>query len=84
MDINEYALELLVRERIADMRERRERSSRIRAARPESQLLRLSLAHALIHLGHHVRRVVWPSRTTTAARDRVEARGTSTPGAVRG
>jgi hypothetical protein len=81
MDMNVYSLELLVRERIADMRERGER---IRAARPKSQLLRFALAHALIQLGRRVRRIAWPSRTTTEAADGIEARRTSTPGAVHG
>jgi hypothetical protein len=39
MDVNTYVLEILVRDRLAEMRARAEQASRVRAARQESQLL---------------------------------------------
>jgi hypothetical protein len=82
MDMNDYLLELLVRERLADMRERGERAHRILAARPESRSLFFALGHVFIQVGHRLRGVAWPSRTTTEAGGGGESR--RTPGAVRG
>jgi hypothetical protein len=57
MDMNEYALEVLVRDRLAELRAEGERSNRLRAARPASRPLRIALGHALIRMGYHLRGV---------------------------
>ena len=82
MDMNEYALEVLVRDRLAEMRDEGERSSRIRAASPESRPLRLVLGHALIRMGDRLRGPGAP-RVTTDAGGAVERRSSS-HGAVHG
>jgi hypothetical protein len=51
MDLTEYALELLVRDRLAEMRERREHWSRIEWMRRPPRSVRVRLGHALIRLG---------------------------------
>lgn len=83
MHMNEYVLEILVRDRLADMRERGEQSHRIRATRPGSRPLRFALGHALIWMGHRLQGVLEPSRATIDADGAVESRRMSTHGAVR-
>jgi hypothetical protein len=51
MDMNNYVLEVVVRDRLAEMRARGEQSARVRAAGPEPRPLRFVLGQALIHLG---------------------------------
>ena len=84
MDMNEYVLEVLVRDRLADMRERGEQSYRVRAAKPESRPPRFAFGQALMQLGHRLRGVAGSSQVTTEAAGAVESRRPSTHGAVRG
>jgi len=51
MDLNNYVLEALVRERLAEMRAKGEQSARLQAVMPQSRPLRSALGHALIRLG---------------------------------
>jgi hypothetical protein len=51
MDMNEYALEVLARERLVELRAKRERLDRARAATVASPSLRVALGRALIGLG---------------------------------
>ena len=51
MDVNSYVLEVLVRERLAEMRAKGERLTRLREASGESRPLRFALGHALIGWG---------------------------------
>ena len=51
MDMNDYVLGVLARERLAEMRARGERLSRIRAASQQPRRLRSALGQALVRLG---------------------------------
>ena len=55
MDMNEYALETLARERLAELRALAERAARARGGAPASRPLRAALGRALIRLGHRLR-----------------------------
>jgi len=79
MDMNNYVLEVLVRDRLAEMRARGEQSARVRAVSPEPRPLRLVLGQALIHLGQRLHGAADSSRMTIE----VESRK-STHGAVHG
>jgi len=57
MDMNEYALEILARDRLAELRAAAELANRVRAARPVSRPLRVVLGQALIRLGHRLQGV---------------------------
>jgi len=74
MDMNEYVLEMLVQERLAEIRAGVEQSNRVRAARTESRPRRLTWDHALIRLGHRLRSIWRYSRVAIEGR----------PGAARG
>jgi hypothetical protein len=50
MDMNDYALEILARDRLAELRATRERAYRARAGRRAPRSLRVALGHALIRL----------------------------------
>jgi len=67
MDVNSYVLEVLVRERLAEMRAMGERSARLREAREKSRPLRFALGHALIRMGQRLRGAR-SSRTVTEPR----------------
>jgi len=54
MDMNEYALEILARDRLAELRATSERMRRVPGRRPASRLLRFALGHALIRLGRRM------------------------------
>jgi hypothetical protein len=57
MDMNEYALEILARDRLAELRAGAELANRIRAARPVSRPLRVVLGEALIRMGYRLQGV---------------------------
>jgi hypothetical protein len=61
MDMNEYALETLARDRLAELRANAERSHRVRVGRPAEPRLRIALGRALIGLGQRLQTV----RTST-------------------
>lgn len=54
MDMNTYALEVIARDRLAELRERGERASRVWAERRASRPLRAALGHALIWMGRRL------------------------------
>jgi len=72
MDMNEYVLEMLVQERLAEIRAAVEQSNRVRVARKEPGSWRLAWHLALIRLGHRLRSIRRYSRVA------------STQGAARG
>jgi hypothetical protein len=53
-DVNEYALEILARDRLAELRAAAGLANRVRAARPVSRPLRVVLGQALIRMGHRL------------------------------
>jgi hypothetical protein len=57
MDMNTYALEVIARDRLTEMRAHGERSTQVWAARPASRSLRVALGHALIRLGERLQGV---------------------------
>ena len=62
MDMNEYALEVLARERLAELRANCERLNLTRAPGRASRPLRVALGHALIRWGRRLqggRRYTW-------------------------
>jgi hypothetical protein len=63
MDMNEFALEILARNRIAELRAEAERSHQRRAVRPRSRPFRIVLGHALIWMGRRLQGVRGPSLT---------------------
>ena len=73
MEVNSYVLEVLVRERLAEMRARGERSNRVREAMGDAHSLRFALGDALIRLGQRLHgaaqspMVVEPGRSTHEA-----------------
>jgi hypothetical protein len=54
MDVNNDVLEVLVRERLAEMRAKGAQSTRLREAKPESRSLRFPLGQALIRMGQRL------------------------------
>jgi hypothetical protein len=84
MDMNEYTLQVLARDRLAEMRAAGERASRIGVMRPRSRPLRAMLGHALIRVGHRLQGGRGSSLLTLGAGGAVEPSGTSTPEALRG
>jgi hypothetical protein len=70
MEVNSYVLEVLVRERLAEMRAAGERSNRVREAMGNAHPLRFALGDALIRIGQRLhgaepsRMVVEPGRST--------------------
>ena len=69
MHINEYALEVITRERLAELRKAAERSIRLRAAIPASHPLR----DALVRLGRRARAVM--GHSWVVGRERTSVRG---------
>jgi len=84
MDMNNYALEALVRDRLAEMRAAAARSTRIRAARGESRPLRTALGRALDQVRQRLHGVARASRIAPDAFGEVEPERSSRHGAVRG
>jgi hypothetical protein len=76
MDMNNYVIEFLVRDRLDEMRARAEQLSRVRAARAESHSLRFALGNALIRLGQRLHGVVESSGMTLDAEPRESTHGT--------
>lgn len=71
MEVNSYVLEVLVRERLAEMRARGERSNRVREAMGDAHSLRFVLGDALIRMGQRLHgtapMVIEPGRSTHEA-----------------
>jgi len=84
MDVNNYTLEVLVRDRLDEMRAAAARSARIRAARLESRPLRMALSRALDQVRQRLHGVVGFSRVAIRTRGEVDAERSSRHGAVRG
>jgi hypothetical protein len=84
MDMNEYTLQMLARDRLAEMRAAGERSSRIAGVRPRARPLRVALGHALIRMGHRLQGGRGSSLLTLGAGGAVDAPRTSMPEARRG
>jgi hypothetical protein len=84
MDMNEYVLEVVAQDRLAEMREAAARSHRVRAARRASRPMRIALGHGLIRIGRRLQGV----RDYSAARIDIGGAGAmrrrSTHEAVRG
>lgn len=76
MDMNNYVIEFLVRDRLDEMRARGERLARVRAAGAESHSLRFALGNALIRLGQRLHGVVESSRMALDAEPRESTNGT--------
>jgi hypothetical protein len=84
MDISTYALEVIARDRLTEMRARGERSRRARAARPVSRPLLVTLGQALIRWGRRWQGIRDYSISTIDAGRVGEARGGPSHGAGRG
>jgi len=54
MDMNEYAIEVLARDRLGELRMKGERSNRLREATRPTRPLRAALGRALIGLGERL------------------------------
>jgi hypothetical protein len=64
MDMNEYALEVLARDRLAELRANAQRANESRWGRRSSRPLRVAIGHALIRMGRRLqgtRRYSWVS-----------------------
>ena len=57
MDLNDYGLEIIVRERLAEMRAAAESSRLVRPAYPVAHRLRVALGDALIRAGRRLKGV---------------------------
>ncbi len=57
MDMNEYTLQVVVRDRLAELRADGERTKRIRVARAASRPLRVAVGDALVRLGRRLQGV---------------------------
>jgi len=75
MDMNNYVLEVVVRDRLAEMRARGEQSARVRAASREPRPLRSVIGQALIHLGRRLHGAAESSRITVESESRRTTRG---------
>ena len=83
MYMNEYVLETLTRERLAEMRAEGARANRVWAATRPSRPLRVALGDVLIRIGRRLRRVRGYSSAMNAG-GAVNTERTTTHGAVRG
>jgi len=82
MDMNNYVLEVVVRDRLAEMRARGEQSARVRAASLEPRSLRFARGQALIDLGRRLHGAAESSRMKMEA---IESKSKkATHGAVHG
>ena len=84
MDLNEYMLEVLARDRLAELREVAQRSHWPLAARPVSHPLRVALGRALIRIGRRLQGINGHSVRKIDAAGSVVARGKAAHGGVRG
>jgi hypothetical protein len=84
MDVNHYTLEIMVRDRLAEMRAMGDQSSQIYAARPESGRPRAALARALGRVAQLLRGVVGSARMAGDAREATGRGRRPKHGAVRG
>ena len=75
MDMNNYVLEVVVRDRLAEMRARGEQSARVRAASPEPRPLRFVVGQALIDLGRRLHGATESSRMTIEHESRKATHG---------
>lgn len=82
MHMNDYVLEILTRERLAEMRAEGERSYRVWAARQASRSSRRAFGDVLGRIGRGLRSMVGYSLTTTG--DSVRRERPSTHGGLRG
>jgi len=67
MDMNEYALEALARDRLADLRANAQRAKESRLGGRSSRPLRVAVGHALIRMGRRLqgpRRYSWVGHAT--------------------
>jgi hypothetical protein len=82
MDMNEYALEVLARDRLAELRATGGRAIWARAGRRRRRPLRVALGHALIRLGRrlqHRREYALVTIDTGDAKNRACGRQASQP-----
>jgi hypothetical protein len=84
MDVNHYTLEIMVRDRLAEMRALGEQSSQISAARPEYGRPRAALARALGRVAHLLRGGVVSARRAGDAGEVTDPGRRPKHGAVRG
>jgi hypothetical protein len=77
MDLNDHVVEIIVRERLAEMRAAAESSHLVRPSRPVAHRLRVALGLALIRAGRRLKGVRRPGGTLATRRRAVS-------GAVRG
>jgi hypothetical protein len=84
MDVNYYTLEIMIRDRLAEMRALGEQSSQINAARPESGRPRAALARALGRVAQLLRGVGGSARMAGDAREATDPGRRPKHGAVRG
>jgi len=84
MDVNGYTLEVMVRDRLNELRERGEQSHLISAARRQSGRPLAALARALGHLAQLLRGVAGSARIAADAREAADSGRRRKHGAVRG
>lgn len=84
MDLNEYVLEVVTRDRLAELREVAQLSHRARVAGSVSDPVRVALGRALIRIGRRLQGVNDRAVTTIDAGGPVVARRKAAHGAVRG
>lgn len=84
MDVNGYALEVMVRDRLNELRARGEQSNLISASRRQSGRPPAALARALGHLAHLLRGVAGSARMAADAREAADSGRRPKHGAVRG
>ena len=84
MDVNGYTLEVMVRDRLAELRARGEQSSLISAARRQSGRPPAALARALGRLAQFLRGVTGSTRMAADAREATDSGRRPNRGVVRG
>jgi hypothetical protein len=84
MDMNAYVLELLIVNRLTEMRQHGERTRRLREALPPARPLRVVLGEVLIRMGRRVQGVSEYSLAALDARGVRNSGGGPSHGAVRG
>ena len=84
MDLNEYVLEVVARDRLAELREVAQRPHRIPAVRPVSHPARVALGRALIRIGRRLQGATDHSVRKIDAAGRAVTRSKAAHGAARG